>query len=103
MDYDEAKVKIGNILLLEPSINKSLGNQVFLEKVQKYGNSSYYLNRSIAKIENVGKDTSINRINKKLKSFDTWNAQTINERQDMLAELVKEIIMPSSKSGNQAQ
>ncbi|MFO0905838.1 MAG: hypothetical protein U0939_22715 [Pirellulales bacterium] len=56
-----------------------------------YKKSKYYLTSSIAEITTVGKNSSINRISLKLKSFDEWNASNIEERQQMLISLVKEI------------
>lgn len=35
----------------------------------------------------VGSNTSINRVNEKLKSFDDWSAITIDERQNILIDL----------------
>lgn len=39
----------------------------------------------------AGKNSSINRINKKLQSFDEWNAESIEKRQAMLIGLAKEV------------
>ena len=39
----------------------------------------------------VGKNSSIIRINEKLASFDTWNAIDIEKRQGLLIDLAKEI------------
>ena len=39
----------------------------------------------------VGKDSSINRINQRLRSFDEWTAESIDQRQAILAELAKDV------------
>jgi len=39
----------------------------------------------------VGSNSSITRINEKLLSFDDWTAETIEQRQTMLINLVKEV------------
>ena len=39
----------------------------------------------------VGKNSSINRINEKLKVFENWTAASIDQRQAMLIELAKEV------------
>src|SRR5690606_39174121 len=53
--------------------------------------SKHYLTSSIVELTTVGKDSSINRINEKLKSFGKWTAQSIDERQAMLIELASEV------------
>ena len=39
----------------------------------------------------VGKNSSTNRINEKLKSFDAWTAAGIDQRQALLIELAKDV------------
>ena len=50
-----------------------------------------YLTSSIAELTVVGKNSSINRINSKLKAVDEWTASSIEERQAMLIQLAKEV------------
>lgn len=91
-EYDEIKIKLGNLTLLEKSINASIGNSDFYEhKKGEYAKSSIYMTKSISVLENVGTNTAITRINQRLKSFDDWNDLTISERQEMLFELSKSI------------
>ncbi|MGR3812410.1 DUF262 domain-containing protein [Jiulongibacter sp. NS-SX5] len=91
-EYDEVKIKLGNLTLLEKSINASIGNSDFYDhKMGEYAKSTIYLTKSISVLENVGTNTAITRINQRLKSFDEWNQLTINERQEMLFELSKSI------------
>lgn len=91
-EYDEVKIKLGNLTLLEKSINASIGNSDFYDhKMGEYAKSTIYLTKSISVLENVGTNTAITRINQRLKSFDDWNQQTISERQEMLFELSKSI------------
>jgi len=91
-EYDEVKIKIGNLTLLEKSINASIGNNDFYNhKMEEFKKSSIYLTKSISILENVGANTAITRINQRLKTFENWNANTITERQEMLFELSKSI------------
>jgi len=91
-EYDEVKIKLGNLTLLEKSINASIGNNDFYNhKVGEYSKSSIYLTKSIALLENVGTNTAITRINQRLKSFTDWNSSTITERQELLFDLSKSI------------
>ncbi len=91
VDYDEYKTRLGNLTLLEKPINIVAGNDFFLQKSDVYRKSKYYLTSSIAELTVVGNNTSINRMNQKLKSFTEWSAASIDERQVMLSRLVTEI------------
>ena len=91
-EYDQVKIKLGNLTLLEKSINASIGNSDFYDhKMGEYAKSAIYLTKSISVLENVGANTAITRINQRLKSFEDWNELTINERQEMLFGLSKSI------------
>jgi len=50
-----------------------------------------YLTSSLAGLSEVGKNTTITRINQKLLVFDEWAAKDIDSRQTMLLGLVKEV------------
>lgn len=90
-DYDEYKTKLGNLTLLEKPINIVASNGFFSKKCEEYKKSKYYLTSSIAELTLVGNNTSINRVNQKLITFDDWSAAAIDERQSMLMRLAKEI------------
>jgi len=90
-EYDEYKVKLGNFTLLEKPINVVAGRNFFADKKPLYIHSKFYLTKSIAQKEEVGKNTSITRINEKLLSFNEWNKDSINRRHEMLFNLSKEI------------
>ncbi len=89
--YDEYKVRLGNLTLLEKPINIVAGNGFFDEKKAEYAKSGNYLTRSIAGLSAVGKNSSITRINEKLHAFQSWSAQDIEQRQDMLIALGKDV------------
>ena len=86
-DYDNLKVLLGNLTLIEKSMNGAIGNKPFKEKVIEYAKSNLYVTRSIAKLDVVGTDTAINRINKFLRAYDHWDESTIHDRQEMLYNL----------------
>ncbi|MCI9286300.1 MAG: DUF262 domain-containing protein [Muribaculaceae bacterium] len=90
-DYDRVKSMLGNLTLIEKPINRSIQNKDFSSKVEEYHKSKYYLTSSLKEIDVVGNNTAINRIGKFLKSFDHWDRQTIEERQDLLYKLSLEI------------
>ena len=82
---------MGNLTLLEKSINASIQDDSYSSKIEAYEKSAFLLTKSISKLENVGKDTAINRTNEKLKSWVEWNAISIIERQEMLFNIGEEI------------
>lgn len=89
--YDEWKNRLGNLTLLEKPINIVAGNDFFKEKLPLYSDSATYLTKSIVKLAEVGSNSSITRINAKLKAFDTWSATTIEERQALLINLSRDV------------
>lgn len=92
-NYDDYKIKLGNLTLLEKSINIVAGRDFFTDKIKEYSKSKCYLTSSISKVENIGKsdNTMPNQLAQKLKSFDTWTAIDIEERQNILLLLAEQI------------
>jgi len=85
--YDEFVEKLGNLTLLEKTINTSVSNDLFERKLPGYRQSSYLLTRSIAEKPKVGLNTQLNRAVEHLITFDQWNSEAIDIRQGMLARL----------------
>lgn len=90
-DYDRVKTMIGNLALIEKPINRSIQNKSYEDKLLEYVKSKYYLTSSLKEIDVVGVNTAINRIGKFLKEFDTWDRNSIEERQKLLYRLSLEI------------
>jgi hypothetical protein len=90
-NYDDYKNRLGNFTLLEKPINIVASNGFFEAKKIEYKKCKHYLTSSIAELTVVGKNSSINRMNEKLKAFDHWTAASIDRRQAMLIELAKEV------------
>lgn len=91
LNYDEIKKRLGNLTLLEKTINAAAGNKPYSTKRSLYAESQHYLTKSMNRLDEVGKNTSITRINKKLCAFDTWDAEDIEKRQSLLIELIRDI------------
>lgn len=89
--YDDYKNKLGNFTLLEKPINIVASNNFFEQKKPEYRKCKHYLTTSIVELNTVGKNSSINRINEKLKAFKEWTAKSIDERQVMLIDLAKDV------------
>ncbi len=90
-NYDEYKNRLGNFTLLEKPINIVASNNFFEQKKLEYRKCKHYLTTSIVELNTVGKNSSINRINEKLKAFKEWSAKSIDERQEMLTDLAKDV------------
>lgn len=90
-DYHDYKNRLGNLTLLEKPINIVASNNFYKKKQAEYEKSNPYLTRSLVKLVSVGKNSSITRINKKLKAFSRWNSTSIEERHDLLIGLAKDI------------
>lgn len=89
-EYDKYKIRLGNLTLLEKPINVIAGCDILSEKEQQYLNTDVYLTSSIVKLKDIGsKNSSIDKINKYLKKYDSWNDENINDRQNRLYELSK--------------
>lgn len=86
-DYDRVKIMLGNLTLIEKSMNDVIKNKPYSEKVIEYEKSPYYITKSLAKLDSVGNNSAINRINTMLKSYDHWDAETVADRQQLLYEL----------------
>lgn len=83
--------RMGNLTLLENSINKSIHNDIYSNKCEAYQQSKFYLTKSIPALIDQGENTAINRANKKLRDWNTWDKNSIEDRQRMLYELSEEI------------
>lgn len=91
LSYDDYKIKLGNLTMLEKPINIVASNDFFSAKSEEYKKSKCYLTSSIVQLNSVGNNSSINRINSKLKAFSEWTAVSIDERQELLLNLSKDI------------
>ncbi|NEP77996.1 MAG: DUF262 domain-containing protein [Okeania sp. SIO3C4] len=83
--------KLGNLTLLEKSINASIQNSSYSSKIEPYKQSKLYLTKSIVESIQVGKNSQIDRAVKNLKPFEQWTSNSIEERQKILANLALEV------------
>jgi Protein of unknown function (DUF1524) len=89
--YDDYKNRLGNLPLLEKPINIVAGNDFYAAKQAEYRKSGNYLTRSLVALTEVGKNTSVSRINEKLMAFPTWNATSIEDRHGMMVDLARDV------------
>ena len=84
-------VHLGNLTLLEKTINSSVSNGSFADKLPGYKQSSFLLTKSLAGKPQVGVNTQLNRAVQTLIQFDKWDSAAIERRQAMLAELARKV------------
>jgi len=89
--YDDYKNKLGNLTLLEKPINIVASNNFYSAKQVEYRKCNNYLTRSLVELTEVGQNSSITRINLKLKPFDKWNAVSIDQRHALLTSLAMDV------------
>lgn len=90
--------RLGNLTLLENSINKSIQNEGYDVKAKAYKQSKFYLTSALSELVDQGIDTAINRTNKILRAWPNWNKAAIEDRQLLLYEL-SEMIWGIAKTG----
>ena len=90
--------RLGNLSLLEKTINGSVSNGLYVEKIPGYKQSTFLLTKSLAEKPQVGVNTQLNRAVHDLLQFDQWSSVAIQERQKMLTKLARKVWnMPDEK------
>ncbi len=67
--WDEYIYRLGNLTLLEPSLNREISNRFYIEKLESYAHSQYQITRSLTEI-----------------APGAWTPQLIEHRQRRMAE-----------------
>lgn len=83
--------RLGNLVLVEKSINASLGNRPFSQKKGVYPQSQLLLTRAVAERPKVGTNTKIDAAVAGIEPFAEWNEQNLTKRQDMIRSLARSI------------
>ena len=90
-DFVLYKDRLGNLTLLEKTLNATIQNDSYSDKCNVYVNSAFYMTKSLPALITVGDDTAINRMNSKLRSWPSWDKKSIEDRQTLLCTLSKEV------------
>jgi hypothetical protein len=92
--------RLGNLVLVEKSINSSLGNKPYSQKRAVYPQSKLLLTHALAERPKVGEKTRIDVAVAGLDPFTRWNEAAVIERQGKLTSLARHIWnLPSSSAG----
>jgi uncharacterized protein with ParB-like and HNH nuclease domain len=91
--YSESNIShlLGNLVLVEKSINGSLGNRPYSDKKKVYPQSQLLLTRALAEKPKVGVKTKIDTAVAELPSYDVWNEKNVKSRQAFLARLSRKV------------
>lgn len=84
---------LGNLLLIEKSINRSISNGRYSDKIKAYAQSKFLLTRCQASTEarEVGLADKITRTAQELECWSEWNAAAVAERQRFLTRLARRV------------
>ncbi len=83
--------RLGNLVLVEKSINTSLGNRPYSEKRPVYQQSKLLLTRALSERPKVGANTRIDRAVALIEPYASWNEILLLERQRSLVTLSRAV------------
>lgn len=87
----EVVQRLGNLVLVEKSINISLGNRPYSEKRPVYQQSKLLLTRALSERPKVGANTRIDRAVSSIEPFALWNEASLHQRQRSLVTLARAV------------
>lgn len=90
-EIDSYIKRLGNLTLIEKTINASVGNKPYEEKKQAYKQSKFLITKSMPEKVTVGTNTAVDRAVKDLEIFDNWTSESIERRQKMLTHLARRV------------
>lgn len=88
-EYSAYVVKLGNLTLLEKTINTAVSNDIYSEKCPGYLQSMFLLTKSLVERPQIGQNTQLNRATAELKQFASWQSTDIEARQEILMRLAR--------------
>lgn len=87
----EVVQRLGNLVLVEKSINTSLGNRPYSEKRPVYQQSKLLLTRSLSERPKVGANTRIDRAVALIEPYSLWSEGAVHQRQRSLVTLARAV------------
>jgi len=90
-DYHLYTPRLGNLTLLEKTINTSISNGIFAAKKPSYRQSTFLLTKALAEKPQVGVATQLNKAVADLEPFDSWTSASIETRQAQLLLLARRV------------
>lgn len=90
-EYSRYKQRLGNLVLLEKSINASIGRNFYEEKKTAYIKSNIFMTRAIGETQSVGANTAVKKIAAHFPLYTAWQGETISKRQNDLLKLAQHV------------
>lgn len=87
----EVTQRLGNLVLVEKSINAALGNRPYSQKRPIYLQSNLLLTRALSEQPKVGTNTRIDRAVASIAPYATWSEGAIHDRQLTLVTLARAV------------
>lgn len=85
-DDEELVNRLGNLMLIERSVNRVIQNKAYSVKAEAYPSSQFLVARCQQRLLVTGKKDQITRAMKRLNPAAEWNASAIEKRQEWLAD-----------------
>lgn len=85
--YDVYKQRLGNLTLLEQSINCAIGRDFFTDKQPHYQKSAIFITKSLTQSQAVGNSSAFSKAAALVPTFSEWNSESIDARQQNLKKL----------------
>jgi uncharacterized protein with ParB-like and HNH nuclease domain len=89
-EYDRAVRQLGNLALIEKTLNASISNKSIGEKRRGFAQSDLILTRSLAAEVKLG-DTRVDKAFDGIPYFESWNLKTLEQRQAMFRDLALKV------------
>lgn len=91
MENQAVTRQLGNLVLLEKSINASLRNRPYSHKKNVYRESQLLLTRALTERPKVGSNTMIDAAVAEIEPYATWNEAAVRQRQAHLTTLARRV------------
>lgn len=85
--YESYKKKLGNLTLLESSINTAIGRNYFADKKDAYSKSDVFMTRALVQSQGLGGQGKMDRAGAWLTHFSYWTSRSIDQRHSELKAL----------------
>lgn len=86
-EYDNYKQRLGNLTLLEQSINCAIGRDFFADKQPHYQKSALFITKSLTQSQAIGTTSAFAKTASLLPTFSEWNSVSIDARHKHLKQL----------------
>ena len=90
-EFDDYRNKLGNLTLLETTLNTAVSNASYAAKVPGYRKSQFLLTKSLAEDPAFGVNNKLRKAVDGLVQFDHWDSQAIDQRQLILGQLAERV------------